>query len=82
MVMTLPAQRTQPGRPRWKLALWVVVALGTVLVGRHLEVPASLGAALDWIRGLGPWGAVIFRRRPMPLAGLPTPTTGPGSRRG
>jgi uncharacterized membrane protein YdjX (TVP38/TMEM64 family) len=30
-----------------------------VVAGHHLDTPALLRAALDWIRDLGPWGPAI-----------------------
>ena len=45
---------------RWRL-LAGLVALGAVLIlARTFDVTARLGAALEVIRGLGPWGPVLF----------------------
>ena len=51
------------GRPRgagWRITLGVVVLLVALAVGRALDAPALLRAALDGIRGLGVWGPAIF----------------------
>lgn len=45
-------------RWQWLLYLGVVVAL--VLAARFLHVQDLLKEALDWLGGLGPWGAVLF----------------------
>jgi uncharacterized membrane protein YdjX (TVP38/TMEM64 family) len=47
-------------RPRTAVALWVLVVLAALVAGRALDAPALLVRALEWIRGLGPLGAVIF----------------------
>ena len=47
-------------RPQTALALWVLVVLAALVAGHALDAPALLVRALEWIRGLGPLGAVIF----------------------
>jgi uncharacterized membrane protein YdjX (TVP38/TMEM64 family) len=54
---------TAAGRPpasRWRIALWVAVALAVLVAARAADAPALLRAALDWITGLGPWGPIAF----------------------
>jgi uncharacterized membrane protein YdjX (TVP38/TMEM64 family) len=45
---------------RWRIALWVAVALAALVAARAADAPALLRAALDWITGLGPWGPIAF----------------------
>jgi uncharacterized membrane protein YdjX (TVP38/TMEM64 family) len=45
---------------RWRLAAGALAAAALLLLGRALDAPALLGQALDAIRGLGPWGPVLF----------------------
>lgn len=60
----LPCNRLahQPNRwaSRWRIALWVAVALALLVAARAADAPALLRAALEWIQGLGPWGLVVF----------------------
>lgn len=58
-----PVRVTRAGRSpasRWRIALWVAVALGLVVAARAADAPALLRAALDWITGLGAWGPIVF----------------------
>jgi uncharacterized membrane protein YdjX (TVP38/TMEM64 family) len=58
-----PVRVTRAGRTsgsRWRIALWVVLALALLAVARTVDAPALLRAALDWITGLGPWGPIAF----------------------
>lgn len=47
-------------RARAKPLVWVVAALAVIVAARYFDAPTLLRTALDWIRDLGPWGAVIF----------------------
>ncbi len=47
-------------RARAKRSLWIAAALAVVVAGRYFDAPELLRAALDSIRGLGPWGAAMF----------------------
>ena len=55
-----PTRSAQPAGANWKwliLLLLVFVALGAV---RAFHLEAHLREALEWIRGLGKWGPVLF----------------------
>lgn len=60
MTSVPPRRSTSARRSPGKVALWVGAVLAVVVVGRYLDAPALLRAALDWIRDLGPWGPAIF----------------------
>lgn len=47
-------------RSWWRLGLWAVALVAVVVLGRVLDVPALLEAALAWLTGLGAWGPAIF----------------------
>jgi uncharacterized membrane protein YdjX (TVP38/TMEM64 family) len=58
-----PVRVTGAGRSaaaRWRIALWVAIALALLAVARAIDAPALLRAALEWITGLGPWGPIVF----------------------
>ena len=58
-----------------KLVVWVLVIVGVLAAARYFNAPALLQSALQTIRGLGPWGPVIF----VPLYILATVLFLPGS---
>jgi uncharacterized membrane protein YdjX (TVP38/TMEM64 family) len=49
---------------KWKWIIWLLVIAAVVVAMKYLGVfpflQAQLKAALEWIRGLGVWGPVIF----------------------
>ena len=46
---------------RWAAqALWVSLVVALLVLARSLNASSLLASALDWIRGLGPWGVVVF----------------------
>jgi uncharacterized membrane protein YdjX (TVP38/TMEM64 family) len=51
---------TPPAGSKWKWALWAVVIVALIAAGYFLHVQTLLKTALDWIRGLGVWGPVLF----------------------
>lgn len=55
---------TRRSASRWqsraRLVLWAGAALVVVVGGRYFDAAELLRMALDWIRGLGPWGAAMF----------------------
>ncbi len=60
MTRATPTRSGPLWRSRARLALSIAAALSVVVAGRHFNAPALLRTALDWIRDLGPWGAMIF----------------------
>jgi uncharacterized membrane protein YdjX (TVP38/TMEM64 family) len=44
----------------WRAGLWFGLGLAAVLAARALDVPRLLVSALEAIRGLGAWGALLF----------------------
>lgn len=45
---------------RWKWLLYISVAAALFIAAKYLHVQDQLNQALDWVGGLGPWGAVVF----------------------
>jgi uncharacterized membrane protein YdjX (TVP38/TMEM64 family) len=45
---------------RGRIALWALVVVAVVVLGRYADAPALLRRALDGIAALGPWGAALF----------------------
>lgn len=45
---------------RWKWLLFLGAAVALFIAARYFHVQDLLKQALDWVGGLGPWGAVIF----------------------
>lgn len=45
---------------RWAWLLYLGVAVVLIAVAKYLHVQDLLRQALDWVGGLGPWGAVLF----------------------
>ncbi len=43
-----------------KLLLWALAIVAVLVLGREVNAPVLLKTALDWIQGLGGWGAAIF----------------------
>jgi uncharacterized membrane protein YdjX (TVP38/TMEM64 family) len=54
------ATATPPAASKWKWAFWAVVIVALIAAGYFFHVQTLLKAALDWIRGLGVWGPVLF----------------------
>jgi len=51
---------TAPTGGKGRLILWVLLILGVLALAKYLNAQAFLQSALHWIRGLGPWGWVLF----------------------
>ena len=51
---------TAPVRSRWRISIWLIVAVVVVVVARTLDVAATLHRALASIAALGAWGPVLF----------------------
>jgi len=45
---------------RWRLVAGLAALVAVVVLARALEAPAYLRTALESLRGLGPWGPVLF----------------------
>jgi len=45
---------------RWKWLVYIGVAAALFMVAKYFHVQDQLKQALDWVGGLGPWGAVAF----------------------
>ncbi len=62
--MEAPPVRVTPAggtsASRWRIALWVAVAIALIVAARAVDAPALLRTALEWITGLGAWGPVVF----------------------
>jgi uncharacterized membrane protein YdjX (TVP38/TMEM64 family) len=63
--MTPTTTQSRPTRSKWKwlvglLVLALSVGVALKLLGVFPFLQAQLQAALDWIRGLGAWGPVLF----------------------
>jgi uncharacterized membrane protein YdjX (TVP38/TMEM64 family) len=54
------ATSTPPAASKWKWAFWAVAIVALIAAGYFFHVQTLLKAALDWIRGLGVWGPVLF----------------------
>jgi uncharacterized membrane protein YdjX (TVP38/TMEM64 family) len=50
----------RPPGTAWRVALGAGGLLAALAVARALDAPALLGAALDRLRDLGPWGPALF----------------------
>lgn len=44
----------------WKWLLYLAVAVALIAAARYVELQDLLKQTLDWVGGLGPWGAVFF----------------------
>lgn len=45
---------------RWKWLLYLGVAVALIAAARYFQLQELLSQALDWVGGLGRWGAVLF----------------------
>jgi uncharacterized membrane protein YdjX (TVP38/TMEM64 family) len=53
------ASRSQ-ARSRTRLILWAAIAVAIIAVGHYLGVAARLRGVLEWTKGLGPLGPLVF----------------------
>lgn len=62
MASTIRADQPQKGGValKWKVLLGIVLAVALVAAARFFHVQDLLSTALDWIRGLGAMGPMIF----------------------
>ncbi len=60
IAMTGPQSAASKSSFRWKWLLYLAVGAALVLAAKFLHVQDLLKQALDWVGGLGPWGAVVF----------------------
>ncbi len=63
-VPTSPQASEAPGpggsRSRARLALWAALAIAIVTIARYLGAVALLRVVLEWTKGLGPLGPIVF----------------------
>jgi uncharacterized membrane protein YdjX (TVP38/TMEM64 family) len=45
---------------RHRLAVWLLLLAGALVLAKYLNAQALLGNALGWVQELGPWGVVVF----------------------
>jgi uncharacterized membrane protein YdjX (TVP38/TMEM64 family) len=56
----MTAASRSPARGRTRLMLWAAIAIAIIAVGHYLGVAARLRDVLEWTKGLGPLGPVVF----------------------
>jgi uncharacterized membrane protein YdjX (TVP38/TMEM64 family) len=50
----------KPARGLWKLILLLLIVAGVIVAIKYFRVADMPKQTLDWIKGLGPWGPIIF----------------------
>jgi uncharacterized membrane protein YdjX (TVP38/TMEM64 family) len=56
----VPMTRPKKSGSRWKWLLALAVAVALFVAANEFNVQDQLKQALDWVGGLGPWGAITF----------------------